>query len=153
VLAGREPILDAFTVVRRKVDGLGEGDHGWILHGLRGVGKTVLLNELLAQVSDKGWAAAKVEVTPATPLPVALASALVRSMRMATGRHPESRLRLLLGVLEAFSLQFDPPSGAVSLRVEVDPLPVSPTPVGSPTTWPCCSRCWGRPPATWGSAR
>jgi hypothetical protein len=122
VLAGREPVLDAFTVVRRKVDELGEGDRGWILHGLRGVGKTVLLNELLAQVSDRGWIAAKVEVTPATPLPVALASALVRSMRTATGRHPEPRLRRLLGVFKAFSLRFDPPSGLVSLGVEVDPL-------------------------------
>jgi hypothetical protein len=122
VLAGREPVLDAFTVVRRRVDELGEGDRGWILHGLRGVGKTVLLNELLAQVSDRGWIAAKVEVTPATPLPVALASALVRSMRMATGRHPEPRLRRLLGVFKAFSLQFDPPSGRVSLGVEVDPV-------------------------------
>jgi len=122
VLAGREPILGAFTVVRRKVDELGEGDRGWILHGLRGVGKTVLLNELLAQVSDKGWIAAKVEVTPAIPLPVALASALVRSMRTATGRHPEPRLRRLLGVFKAFSLRFDPPSGLVSLGVEVDPV-------------------------------
>jgi hypothetical protein len=121
VLAGREPILDAFTIVRRKVDELGEGDRGWILHGLRGVGKTVLLNELLAQVSNKGWIAAKVEVTPAIPLPVALASALVRSMRTATGRHPEPRLRRLLGVFKAFSLRFDPPSGLVSLGVEVDP--------------------------------
>jgi len=93
VLAGREPILDAFMVVRRKVDELGEGDRGWILNGLRGVGKTVLLNELLAQVSAKGWIAAKVEVTPAIPLPVALSSALVRAMRAATGRHPEPRLR------------------------------------------------------------
>jgi hypothetical protein len=122
VLAGREPILDAFTVVARKADELGEGDRGWILHGLRGVGKTVLLNELLAQVSNKGWIAARVEVTPAVPLPAALASALVRSMRMATGRHPEPRLRRLLGVFKAFSLQFDPPSGAVSLGVEVDPV-------------------------------
>ena len=117
MFAGREPILDAFTVVRRKVDELGEGDRGWILHGLRGVGKTVLLNELLVQVSDKGWIAAKVEVTPAIPLPVALASTLVRSMRMATGRHPEPRLRRLLGVFKAFSLRFDPPSGLVSLGV------------------------------------
>ena len=122
VLAGREPILDAFTVVARKADELGEGDRGWILHGLRGVGKTVLLNALLAQVSNKGWIAARVEVTPAVPLPAALASALVRSMRMATGRHPEPRLRRLLGVFKAFSLQFDPPSGAVSLGVEVDPV-------------------------------
>ncbi|HEY5247859.1 MAG TPA: ATP-binding protein [Dermatophilaceae bacterium] len=122
VLAGREPILEAFSVVRRKVDELGEGDRGWILHGLRGVGKTVLLNELLAQVSDRGWIAAKVEVTPAIPLPVAVASALVRSMRTATGRHPEPRLRRLLGVFKAFSLRFDPPSGLVSLGVEVDPV-------------------------------
>jgi len=122
VLAGREPVLEAFAVVRRRVEELGEGDRGWILHGLRGVGKTVLLNELLAQVSDKGWIAAKVEVTPAIPLPVALASALVRSMRTATGRHPEPRLRRLLGVFKAFSLRFDPPSGLVSLGVEVDPV-------------------------------
>jgi hypothetical protein len=45
----REPILDAFTIVRRKVDELGEGDRGWILNGLRGVAKTVLLNELAAR--------------------------------------------------------------------------------------------------------
>jgi hypothetical protein len=122
VLAGREPILDAFTIVRRKVDELGEGDRGWILHGLRGVGKTVLLNELLAQVSSKGWIAAKVEAAPARGLPAALASALVRAMRTATGRHPEPRLRRLLGVFKAFSLRFDPPSGLVSLGVEVDPV-------------------------------
>jgi hypothetical protein len=54
-------------VVRRKVDRLGEGGRGWILHGLHGVGKTVLLNELLAQVSDRAWIAAKVEVTPDDP--------------------------------------------------------------------------------------
>jgi len=35
----------------------------------------------LAQVSAKGWIAAKVEVTPAIPLPVALSSALVRAMK------------------------------------------------------------------------
>ena len=122
VLAGREPILDAFTIVRRKVDELGEGDRGWILHGLRGVGKTVLLGELLAQVSSKGWIAAKVEAAPARGLPAALASALVRAMRTATGRHPEPRLRRLLGVFKAFSLRFDPPSGLVSLGVEVDPV-------------------------------
>ena len=122
VLAGREPLLDAFTVVRRKADELGEGDRGWILTGLRGVGKTVLLNEMLSQVTDKGWIAAKVEVTPATPLPVALASALVRSMRTATGRHPEPRLRRLLGVFKAFSLKVDPTSGIVALGVDVEPV-------------------------------
>lgn len=122
VLAGREPILDAFTVVRRRADEYGEGDRGWILNGLRGVGKTVLLNELLRQVTGRGWIAAKVEATPATPLQVALSSELVRSMRTATGRHPEPRLRRLLGVFKAFSLRFDPSSGLVSLGVDVEPV-------------------------------
>lgn len=122
VLAGREPILDAFTVVRRRADEYGEGDRGWILNGLRGVGKTVLLNELLSQVAGRGWIAAKVEATPATPIQVALSSELVRSMRTATGRHPEPRLRRLLGVFKAFSLRFDPSSGLVSLGVDVEPV-------------------------------
>jgi len=58
LLAGRESLLDAFEVVRRRAEELGEGDRSWVLNGLRGVGKTVLLNELLSQVSDRGWIAA-----------------------------------------------------------------------------------------------
>ncbi len=46
-LAGRDAVLTAFDVVMRRSEDLGEGDRGWILNGLRGVGKTVLLNELL----------------------------------------------------------------------------------------------------------
>jgi hypothetical protein len=122
VLAGREPLLDGFTVVRRRAEELGEGDRGWVLHGLRGVGKTVLLAEMLRQVGSRGWITAKVEATPGTPLQVALAGALLRSMRTATGRHPESRLRRLLGVFKAFSMKFDPAIGVVSLGVEVEPL-------------------------------
>jgi len=121
LLAGREPLLSAFEVVRERSETLGEGDRSWVLHGLRGVGKTVLLNELLARVSSRGWMTAKVEAGASTSLPVALSQALVRSMRTATGRHPESRLRRLLGIFKAFSLKVDP-SGTVAFGVEVDPV-------------------------------
>lgn len=120
VLAGREPLLDAFSVIRRKAERYGEGDRGWVLNGLRGVGKTVLLNELLAQVSGEGWIAAKVEATRGTPLSVALSHALVKSMRTATGRHPEPKLKRLLGVFKAFSLKFNPTTGTVALGADVD---------------------------------
>jgi hypothetical protein len=123
VLAGREPILEAFTVVRRRASEYGEGDRGWVLNGLRGVGKTVLLNELLAQVTAHSWIAAKVEATSGTPLPVALSHGLVKSMRTATGRHPESTLRRLLGVFKAFSLRFSPATGMLSLGADVDVVP------------------------------
>lgn len=120
MLAGREPILEAFAVTRRRAEEYGEGDRGWILNGLRGVGKTVLLNELLAQVSGAGWIAAKVEATPGTPLSVALSHGLVKSMRTATGRHPEPKLKRLLGVFKAFSLKFNPATGMVALGADVD---------------------------------
>lgn len=122
VLAGREPVLEAFDVVRRRVQTFGEGDRGWVLNGLRGVGKTVLLGELMHQVSQDHWIAAKVEASPGTPLPVALSAALLRAMRAATGRHPEPRLRRLLGVFKAFSLRFDPTSGSLSVGVDVEPV-------------------------------
>lgn len=107
-------------MIRRRATDYGEGDRGWVLNGLRGVGKTVLLNELLAQVSSEGWIAAKVEATPGTPLSVALSHALVKSMRTATGRHPEPKLKRLLGVFKAFSLKLNPATGTVALGADVD---------------------------------
>jgi hypothetical protein len=122
LLAGREQVLDAFDVLRRRAEEFGEGDRSWILNGLRGVGKTVLLNELLEHVSGRGWISAKVEVEAAGPLPMALSQSLLRALRTATGRHPESRLRRLLGIFKAFSLKVDP-SGAVSFGIDIEPIP------------------------------
>ena len=122
VLAGREPILEAFEIVRRKADEYGEGDRSWVLNGLRGVGKTVLLNELMGRVTEGGWIAAKVEASAGTPLSTALSHALVNAMRTATGRHPIPKLRRLLGVFQAFSLKFNPMTGAVSLGADVEAL-------------------------------
>jgi AAA ATPase domain len=121
VLAGRETTLEAFEVVRRRAEEFGEGDRSWILNGLRGVGKTVLLNELLSRANERQWITAKVEAGANSALPVALSQALVRSMRTATGRHPARPLDRLLRVLKAFSLSVDP-SGAIGLGVDVEPL-------------------------------
>ena len=120
VLAGRQPLLEAFEVVRQRAETYGEGDRSWILNGRRGVGKTVLLNELWTQVSGRGWISAKVEASWHVPFPVVLAKALVQAMRTATGRHPVPKLRRLLGVFQAFSLKVDPALGMVSLGAEVD---------------------------------
>jgi hypothetical protein len=114
-------LLQAFTVTRRRSEEVGEGDRSWVLNGLRGVGKTVLLNELLGQVSNRGWITAKVEAGASGSLPVALSRALVRGMRTATGRHLERPLKRALGVFKAFSLKVDP-TGALTLGVDVDPI-------------------------------
>lgn len=121
LLAGREPLLSEFDVIRRRSEELGEGDRSWILNGLRGVGKTVLLNDMLGRVTDRGWITAKVEAGPAASLAVTLSHALVRGLRTATGRHAETRLRRLLAVFTAFSLRVDP-SGAPALGLHIDPV-------------------------------
>lgn len=121
LLAGRQQVLVAFDVVRRRAEEFGEGDRSWILSGLRGVGKTVLLNELLDQVSSRGWITAKVEAGPSTSLSIALSQSLLRGLRTATGRYPEPRLRRLLGIFKAFSVKVDP-SGNFSLGVDVQPV-------------------------------
>jgi len=115
-------VLGVFDVLRRRAEELGEGDRGWILTGLRGVGKTVLLNEMLDQVGGRGWITAKVEAGTSASLAASLSQSLLRALRTATGRHPEPRLRRLLGVFKAFSLNVDP-SGCMSLGVEVQPVP------------------------------
>jgi len=119
LLAGRGPLLDAFDVVRRRAEEYGEGDRSWVLNGLRGVGKTVLLNEFLTRMSNRGWITAKVEA--GASLSVALSQALVRGMRTATGRHPEARLKRLLGVFKAFSVKVDP-TGGVALGIDIEPV-------------------------------
>ena len=81
----------------------------------------LLLNELLDQVSSRGWITAKVEAGTSASLAVSLAQSLLRALRTASGRHPEQRLRRLLGVFKAFSVRLDP-SGSVSLGVDVVPI-------------------------------
>src|SRR5205085_67822 len=116
----REATLDAFDVIRRRAEEYGEGERSWVLNGLRGVGKTVLLNELLARGNERGWITAKVEAGASVHLPVALSQSLGRAMRTATGRHPENVLRRLLGVVRAFSLTVDP-TGVVGVGMDVEP--------------------------------
>lgn len=122
VLAGRESLLDAFGVVLQRVADYGEGDRGWVLSGLRGVGKTVLLNELYTQAEEQFWITAKVEATPQTDLSISLSTALVKALRTATGRHPVPRLQRLLGVFKSFSLKVNPAAQTLSLGADVDLL-------------------------------
>ena len=119
LLAGRGTLLDNFEVIQTRAETRGEGDRSWVLNGLRGVGKTVLLGELFARATTRQWITAKIEAGAKEPLPAALSRALTAGMRRATGHYPEPRLRRLLGVLKGFSLKVDP-TGSFSVGVDVD---------------------------------
>ena len=59
-LAGRDAELAAFGILLQRYE-LGVGERGRVVYGLRGVGKTVLLNEFQAMAEERRWVTAKVE--------------------------------------------------------------------------------------------
>ncbi|HZB66567.1 MAG TPA: ATP-binding protein [Ornithinibacter sp.] len=107
-LAGRDEQLDAFDVVLERV-ARGRPERSIVLTGLRGVGKTVLLNALRSAAVRAGWGTGKLEARPEQSLRRPLASAVHQAVRElgATGGTGDQSL----GVVRAFA-QREPASGA-----------------------------------------
>jgi AAA ATPase domain len=97
-------------------------DRGVMLVGVRGVGKTVLLNELRALAEARGWIVAKVEAGVDRPFRMLLSQSLNQALRSATGRHGlGKRLRQALQSFKSFTLKVAP-DGSLALGIDVDPL-------------------------------
>ena len=120
-LAGRDRLIEDVTVdmdrvlARRPTKGL-------VLLGLRGVGKTVLINRLRAFADDKGFETAKIEAPEGGALPDLLAPELRRilyalDLRKAGGRH----LRRAVSVLRGFANAFKVKIGDIEFSVEPAP--------------------------------
>ncbi|GIL36360.1 ATP-binding protein [Phycicoccus sp. MAQZ13P-2] len=106
-LAGRDEQLDAFDVVLERV-ARGRPERSVVLTGLRGVGKTVLLNALRSAAVRAGWGTGKLEARPDQSLRRPLSSALhqaVRELGPAGGAGDHA-----LGVIRSFA-QREPESG------------------------------------------
>jgi AAA ATPase domain len=92
--------------------------------GLRGVGKTVLLNEFAARARADDWIVAKVEADTGEggrTFREQVAQALNRALREATGdRGLRERFGRALATFRAFSLRTDP-EGNFSIGIEIDP--------------------------------
>lgn len=98
-LAGRDAELAAFDVALERVT-RGRAERSVILTGLRGVGKTVLLNALRSQAVRAGWGTGKLEVRPEQSLRRPAAAALhmaIRELGEVEGRDH------VLGVLRSFA--------------------------------------------------
>jgi hypothetical protein len=100
-LAGRDQELAAFDVVLERV-ARGRPERSLILTGLRGVGKTVLLNALRSAAVRRQWGTGKLEARPDQPLRRPLSSALHQAVRELG--HPQSEsVDHVLGVIKAFA--------------------------------------------------
>jgi hypothetical protein len=108
-LAGRDEQLDAFEVVLERVS-RGRPERSIVLTGLRGVGKTVLLNALRSAAVRAKWGTGKLEARPEQSLRRPLSSALHQAVR-ELGHPSDDEVQHVLGVIKAFA-QRDAPAGA-----------------------------------------
>lgn len=117
-LAGRDRELAQFDVVLERV-ARGRPERSLVLTGLRGVGKTVLLNALRSQAINRLWGTGKIEARPEQSIRRPLASALHMAIRELTPHHRDpTRVESFLGVLKAFALRSVPPGAKVRDRWE-----------------------------------
>ncbi|MFC0360151.1 ATP-binding protein [Kytococcus schroeteri] len=108
-LAGRDEYLRQFDVVLERIR-RGRPDRSVLLTGLRGVGKTVLLNALRGQAVRANWGTGKLEARPDQSLRRPLASALHTAVR-ELGHPQQEDVDHVLGVIKAFA-QRDAPANA-----------------------------------------
>ncbi len=100
-LAGRDAELAAFEVLLERVS-RGRPERSVVLTGLRGVGKTVLLNALRSSAVRRGWGTGKLEARPDQSVRRPLAGALHLAVRELAGRNPDEAAHVL-GVVKSFA--------------------------------------------------
>jgi hypothetical protein len=104
-LAGRDRELRQFEVTLERV-AAGRPERSMVLSGLRGVGKTVLLNALRSQAVKRAWGTGKIEARPDQSLRLPLAQAVHAAVREVAHRHRDpERVEAVAGVLKSFALR------------------------------------------------
>jgi hypothetical protein len=120
LLAGRDAELEDFSVAFRRL-GAGQYARSFILDGLRGVGKTVLLNEADVTAREHGWiSSGVVECNEDDELPLLMARLCHRALRrLSTGKRLSFGVARALGVLRAFTFAMDD-QGRWRFNIDVD---------------------------------
>lgn len=122
LLAGRAMLLDDFDSAVYSVQTTRHGDRPMIIAGRRGVGKTVLLNELARRADANGWLVGRFEAASGARLGPAIARAFHDPLRRALRRQRSlsEKLRRALNVFKSFQVKVDP-TGAYTFGVEINP--------------------------------
>ncbi len=84
----------------------GRPERSMVLSGLRGVGKTVLLNALRSLAVKRAWGTGKFEARPDQSLRLPMAQAVHAAVREVAHRHRDpERVDAVAGVLKSFALR------------------------------------------------
>ena len=119
LLAGRETELRQLSSIVSQIGGGGTEQHA-LITGLRGVGKTVLLNEFERFALDAGWPAETKEIGRRSSIATLVGRVARRALlQMSTRQRIGGRLRRAMSVLKSFEIGLP---GEVSFRLDVGPL-------------------------------
>ena len=120
-LAGRDRLLSDASIDMDRILS-GRPAKGLILLGLRGVGKTVLLNRLRSIAGEKGFHTARIEAPEGISLPQLLVPELRRMLYGLDLRQAASRqLRRAANVLAKFAQAFKVKAGDLEFTVDLSP--------------------------------
>lgn len=122
-LAGRDAIREAINVAVLRLS-LGKPEKSVILLGLRGVGKTVLLDRIREDVEDKGNLAIRMEAPESKSLPALLApqlrKALLQLSRIEKTKNAATRaLKVFAAFVKAFKVTYKD----IEVALDFEPLP------------------------------
>jgi hypothetical protein len=109
-LAGRDELIERAAIALDRIRA-GRAARSLILHGLRGVGKTVLLSRIETDAEARGFASVKVEAPEERSLPALLIPVLrVAMLRLDRGRRMRANLakagRALAGFAKALRVKY-----------------------------------------------
>jgi len=123
LLVGRDAQLEAMSVAVQRMD-LGRFERSLLLTGLRGVGKTVLLNEFGRIAENCGWVHEHVEATDDTKVAGAIATLARRVLlELSVKERMKDRARSALGAVRSFVKVHVPTGDSGSLMIDFEPRP------------------------------
>lgn len=120
-LVGRDDQLRDWGVALERIEDA-RPTRSVVLHGLRGVGKTVLLGEFHQMAQDRSWLTIMVEANTGSPFRDSLARALYPVVRELVRPKAGEKLKKALATFKTFSVRVDA-SGMWSFGLDVAPAP------------------------------
>lgn len=116
-LAGRDPELEYFDEIIEQLAAGGTQKH-LVLVGLRGVGKTVLLNEFEERCGASGWPGESKELTDKSRIAHVVANAARKALlQMSYTKRAGDAIRRSMRVLKAFAITF---GDEIAIKIDVD---------------------------------
>jgi AAA ATPase domain len=120
-LVGRDKQIESFDILLERLEN-GYVERSMIITGLRGVGKTVLLDVFREKAETREWATVEWEVEKAAPFAPKIAAHVRRALlQIAPKAKWTDRVLRAASILKSFTVTFNP-DGAMTAGLDIDAL-------------------------------